>query len=95
MNQAHADMDDCGEWAESHPMTQRAHRAPVLPERHYTAPQGRESQGWPVRRCSPEMACWVPEDQTESADRDVAMFVLRLAAGICAAAFAAWLVGAW
>lgn len=31
-----------------------AHRAPVLTDRPHTAPQGRESQGWPIYG---EMAC--------------------------------------
>jgi hypothetical protein len=39
-----------------------AHRAPVLIDQPHTAPQGRPEQGWPIRRCSPEMAVYDPED---------------------------------
>lgn len=70
MNQSHLDMDDMGEWAESHPITQRAHRALPLPEAHYTAPQGRPEQGWPVRRCSPEVQPHVMDRMRESFDRE-------------------------
>lgn len=31
-----------------------AHRAPILLDRPHTAPQGRLSQGWPLRKHSPE-----------------------------------------
>lgn len=58
MNPRHADMDETGEWAEFHPMTKRVH----LSELPHTEPQGRPEQGWPIRRCSPEMACYEPED---------------------------------
>jgi len=33
------------------------HRAPILPDSGlWVSPQGRAEQGWPARRCSPEMA---------------------------------------
>ena len=47
-NHAHADMDDMGEWAESHPMTRRAHRA------HRALPLEAD---WPVRRAFIPQGC--------------------------------------
>lgn len=49
MNQSHLDMDEMGEWVESHPITQRAHRALPLaadwPHRRAFIPQGCDQQG--------------------------------------------------
>lgn len=57
--------DSVADWAESHPITTRAHRALPLPaERQWVAPQGRIEQGWPARRCSsePTVIDQLPED---------------------------------
>lgn len=85
--------DSVADWAESHPITTRAHRALPLEEPHYTAPQGRPEQGWPVRRCSPEMACWAPDDdQSESADGDVLRWLLKGLAVVLLAMLSAWCI---
>ena len=78
-----------------------AHRALPLPERHYTAPQGCPEQGWPVRRCSPELHVidrlpeeYDPDDQSESADGEFLRWLGRMAVyggGVC---FLAWLANA-
>lgn len=86
--------DSVADWAESHPITTRAHRAIPLEEPHYTAPQGRPEQGWPVRRCSPEMACWdaTQDDQSESADGDVLLWLLKGACVVSFVLFCAWVI---
>lgn len=94
MNQAHADMDETGEWAESHPITLRAHRAQPLPtERQWVAPQGRPA--WPARRCSvePTVIDRLPEefdaeDQSEGADGVFWFYMATIGAVIAAAALA-------
>ncbi|MGQ3051060.1 MAG: hypothetical protein ACT6S0_04685 [Roseateles sp.] len=49
-----------------------AHRAlPLPPDRPWIAPQGRPEQGWPARRCSPEVQPAPAEACTElGADDD-------------------------
>lgn len=95
MNTAHEGMGDMGEWAESHPITRRAHRAEPLPEPHYTAPQGRPEQGWPVRRCTAEMACWAPDDQSQSADAEVLARLLKGVAVVLLACLCAWAIASY
>lgn len=69
MNQAHADMDEMGEWAESHPSVRRAHhahRAPVLTDRprsakvnrHPFIPQGIDQQGRYATSIPPQDQGW-------------------------------------
>ena len=55
MNQAHADMDEMGDWAMSHPITQRAHRA--LPQCSGACDQGRRDCACPTGRPQPAEAC--------------------------------------
>ena len=103
MNQAHADMDDMGEWAESHPITQRAHRAlpldPAWPTRRAYIPQGCDQQGRlePTIPPKPAEACTEVgfEDQSESADRDVVLWMLKGFAVVLASLFCAWVVAGW
>lgn len=64
-----------------------------------TSPQGRPEQGWTIRRCSPEaqphVIDRVPEefdDQSESADGQVALYLVKFIGGICLALFCAWLI---
>lgn len=60
-------------------------------ERHegvlYTAPQGRVEQGWPARRCSPEMAVWdstQDDDKREAASGlDVSITIVGFIASAC------------
>ncbi len=74
--------DSISDWAEHHAL--ETERRAILTadvskaDKHegvlYTAPQGRVDQGWPVRRCSPEMATFVdalpePYDQGERTGR--------------------------
>ena len=68
MNQAHADMDDCGEWAESHPITQRIHRAPPLTCCNQNCDQGRkcDCQPQPAEACT-EVGADQPLTRKESA----------------------------
>lgn len=111
MNQAHADMDDMGEWAESHPITQRAHRALPLdhawPTRRAYIPQGCDQQDRlepTIKPAEPRLFAGVgqdrmpedfdEEDQTDSADRDVTLFVLKFITAIVSACFLAWVGGA-
>jgi hypothetical protein len=73
----------------------QAHRALPLPaERQWVAPQGRPAQGWPARRCSPEMACWdsTQDDQTDSADGEVLTWLLKGAFVVGAALLCAWFI---
>ena len=68
---------------------------PDRPAQPHVAPQGRPEQGWPARRCSSEPSVIVidrlpeafdpPESQADSADREVAWFIAKLVAAICAA----------
>ncbi len=106
MNQAHADMDDMGEWAESHPMTQRAHRAlpldPAWPTRRAFIPQGCDQQG----RLTPTIKPAEPfpvvvdrvreefdaEDQSDSADGEVMAWLLKGLAVVLLACFCAWCI---
>ena len=68
MNQAHADM---AEWSENNPTTRRAHLELI-------EPKGRPEQGWTARRCSPEMACWEPDDDDKEAMKAFETVVLML-----------------
>lgn len=107
MNHAHADMDDMGEWAESHPITRRAHRALPLaanwPTRHECETYG-ECNDWPARRAampSPEPFPVVvdrareefdADDQSESADMEVAVLLIKWLCILFAALLAAWVI---
>jgi len=77
----------------------KAHRAQPLSvvearERTpYTAPQGRPEQGWPIRRCSPEMAVYDPAD--DDAKREAmspAEAWLLMVIYLLSACFMAWLL---
>lgn len=55
-NTAHHDwVDSCADWAMSHPITQRAHRA--LPQRSGACDQGRRDCARPTGRPMPAEAC--------------------------------------
>lgn len=68
-------MDDMGEWAEPHPITQRAHRA--LPRCTGMCDSGRRDCSCPTGRPMPAEACTEvgTEDQFESADREVLLWL--------------------
>lgn len=55
----------------------------------YVQMQGRDA--WPARRCSPEMACWVPEDDHKDA-LSPAEAVLLCAIYSVSVVFVVWLV---
>lgn len=106
-NTAHTDIhaewvDSMAAWAEENAaelrhFTGTAHRAQPLPTPHYTAPQGRVEQGWPVRRSSPEMACWdsTKDDQTDSADAEVFAWLLKGLAVVLLAMLSAWCIASY
>ena len=103
----HAAMDDVGLWSESHqPRPRMGHRAMPLSsdwptQRKWVAPQGRIEQGWPARRCSSEPETLIvdrmPEDydQTDSADMDVVLWLLKGLVVVLGSCFAAWVVAGW
>lgn len=99
----HPAMDDMGAFAESHPITRRAHRALPLASdwptnRKWVAPQGRIEQGWPARRCSSEPETLIvdrlPEDfdQGDSADAEVVAWLLKAFGVVVLALFSAWCI---
>lgn len=106
--QAHHDwQDSVSDWAISHPVTRRAHhahRAPVLTDRPMVTMQGRASQGWPARRCTVEPIEHVcdrtreefdEDDQSISADADVALWLLKGLCVVLTACFCAWLIASY
>lgn len=111
MNTAHEGMDEMIDHLESHPCIKRrgVHRAEPLSadwptQRQWVAPQGRVEQGWPARRCSSEPSTLVPdrmreeydpEDQCESADRDVVLWLLKGLVVVLGAMFCAWVIAGW
>lgn len=66
--------------------TYLAHRAPILLDRPHTAPQGRVSQGWPLRTHSPEWT--VAEDKR--APMSPAEAWLLMVIYLLSTCFAAW-----
>jgi hypothetical protein len=102
MNQAHADMDETGDWAESHPITRRAHRALPLPAdkqwtpRRVFVPQGADQQGRQVPTI-PVVIDRLPEDydQTDSADGEVLAWLLKGLAVVMLACFSAWCIASY
>lgn len=67
-------------------------------QRKWVAPQGRIEQGWPARRCSSEPETLIvdrlPEDydQTDSADAEVAAWLLKAFVVLLLSCFSAWCV---
>jgi hypothetical protein len=112
--------DSMSDWACAHAeelKQHQVHRAlPLPPERQWVAPQGRIEQGWPARRCSPEMArelvqaqfhnddcgfpfgidrlpeAYDPEDQSDSADADVVLWLLKGLVVVLGVLFCAWVI---
>lgn len=76
MNQAHIDADDCAEWAVQNMAQLRTPR------------NGLDYQGrFPM---AAEAATEVGADQYESADGEVALFMVKTVAAICFACFLVW-----
>ncbi len=59
----------------------------------WVEPQGRREQGWPARRCSPEMAVYDPtEDDERRAPMSAAEAFLMVAIYCISAVFVTWLL---
>ena len=97
--------DSMALWAEENAaelrhFTGTTHRAQPLPaERQWVAPQGRPA--WLARRCSPEPEIMVidrlPEDfdQSDSADAEVLVWLLKGLAVVLMAMLSAWCIASY
>ncbi len=91
--------DSIGDWAEHARLTAEEKASlqfDVTPaDRYegvlYTEPQGRREQGWPQRRCSPEMACGVPDDDEDREAMSAGEACFVVVAFCVSACFVAWL----
>lgn len=83
---AHHDWaDSMADYGASHADELKAHDTPMVQM------QGRDA--WPARRCSPEMACWAPnDDQSDSADMEVVTWLFKGFVVVLLALFCAWCI---